>query len=46
MALAFAPAGLKISNIIINDAMVITKSYPNFWDDLTSVGFEIKQNLD
>jgi 3-phosphoshikimate 1-carboxyvinyltransferase len=46
MALAFAPAALKLKNITINDAMVITKSYPRFWDDLSSVGFDITQKVD
>ena len=45
MALAFAPAALKVNNLVINDAMVITKSYPNFWNDLVLVGFELKANL-
>jgi 3-phosphoshikimate 1-carboxyvinyltransferase len=46
MALAFAPAALKISNLIINDSLVISKSYPGFWDDIASVGFLIKQKID
>jgi 3-phosphoshikimate 1-carboxyvinyltransferase len=45
MALAFAPAALKIKNLIIKDAAVVTKSYPNFWKDLESVGFEISPNI-
>lgn len=44
MALAFAPAALQYKNIVINNAMVVTKSYPKFWHDLASVGFEIKEN--
>jgi 3-phosphoshikimate 1-carboxyvinyltransferase len=46
MALAFAPAAIRFPNILINDAMVVTKSYPNYWDDLVKVGFEIKQKID
>ncbi len=46
MALAFAPAAFRITNIVINDALVVSKSYPNFWEDLTRVGFVIKQKLD
>jgi 3-phosphoshikimate 1-carboxyvinyltransferase len=46
MALAFAPAALKVKNLVINDAMVITKSYPRFWNDLRSVGFEINEKLE
>lgn len=45
MALAFAPAALVLNKIIINDAMVVTKSYPGFWNDLVSVGFDVKDKL-
>ena len=38
MAMAFAPLGLNVP-ILINDAKVVTKSYPSFWDDLDSLGF-------
>lgn len=40
MAMAFAPLALK-SPIIIEDAEVVSKSYPTFWDDLKSIGFKI-----
>jgi 3-phosphoshikimate 1-carboxyvinyltransferase len=40
MAMAFAPLALKVP-IIIEDAEVVSKSYPTFWDDLKSVGFNI-----
>lgn len=40
MAMAFAPLGLK-TNLQIEDAMVVSKSYPTFWEDLKSVGFKI-----
>ncbi len=40
MAMAFAPLAIK-RNLIIEDAMVISKSYPSFWEDLKSVGFKI-----
>lgn len=42
MAMAFAPVALKAS-IVIEDAMVVSKSYPTFWDDLKSIGFKISQ---
>jgi 3-phosphoshikimate 1-carboxyvinyltransferase len=45
MALAFAPAAIKIKNLVINDALVVTKSYPHFWEDLDSVGFEINPKI-
>jgi 3-phosphoshikimate 1-carboxyvinyltransferase len=42
MALAFAPLALK-TPIIINHAEVVSKSYPSFWDDLKSIGFEVSK---
>ena len=41
MALAFAPMVLATNQLQINDPMVITKSYPGFWDDLKNAGFTI-----
>lgn len=40
MAMAFAPLVLKTS-LKINDAMVVAKSYPNFWNDLEKLAIEI-----
>lgn len=40
MAMAFAPLALKTA-IIIKDPEVVSKSYPDFWEDLKSIGFEI-----
>jgi len=40
MAMAFAPLALKKS-IAIEDAGVVSKSYPTFWNDLKSIGFKI-----
>tara|TARA_R110002049_G_scaffold102775_3_gene248724 strand:- start:6260 stop:7519 length:1260 start_codon:yes stop_codon:yes gene_type:complete len=40
MAMAFAPLALK-TPIVIEDAEVVSKSYPTFWDDLESIGFQI-----
>ncbi len=37
MAMAFAPLALRTS-IYINDAEVVSKSYPDFWEDMKSVG--------
>ena len=42
MAMAFAPVCLQHGRVVINDPQVVTKSYPNYWEDLKSVGFEIK----
>lgn len=40
MAMTFAPLALKTS-IVVNDANVVSKSYPDFWSDLESIGFLI-----
>lgn len=39
MAMAFAPLALKTS-LYINEADVVSKSYPDFWDDLHKIGFK------
>lgn len=44
MAMAFAPVALKKEKVSINHPEVVTKSYPNFWQDLTSAGFQIDQS--
>jgi len=40
MAMSFAPLGLK-TDICIRDANVVSKSYPNFWDDLKKIGLNL-----
>jgi 3-phosphoshikimate 1-carboxyvinyltransferase len=42
MAMAFAPLALKVP-ITIQNAEVVSKSYPTFWDDLKTIGMEIKE---
>lgn len=42
MAMAFAPLALK-TNLQIEDAMVVSKSYPSFWEDLKTIGFKMAQ---
>jgi 3-phosphoshikimate 1-carboxyvinyltransferase len=42
MAMAFAPLALK-TNINIENAEVVSKSYPDFWNDLKNLGFEISE---
>ncbi|QYA24191.1 3-phosphoshikimate 1-carboxyvinyltransferase [Gramella sp. MT6] len=39
MAMSFAPLALKIP-LSIEDANVVTKSYPDFWKDLKKLNFE------
>lgn len=40
MAMAFAPLVTK-TNLQINDAMVVSKSYPDFYQDLKNIGLNI-----
>jgi 3-phosphoshikimate 1-carboxyvinyltransferase len=41
MAMAFAPLGLKTS-LHIQNADVVSKSYPQFWEDFKAIGFILK----
>ena len=43
MALAFAPLAFVMPEIRINAPHVVTKSYPHYWTDLRSAGFEITE---
>lgn len=40
MAMAFAPLALK-TTLIIKDAEVVTKSYPQFWEHIENLGIQI-----
>lgn len=42
MAMAFAPLGLK-TTLLIKDAEVVSKSYPQFWEDLKNIGFQLEE---
>lgn len=44
MALAFAPLALKTRSLQISNPGVVSKSYPNFWNDLRETGFLISEN--
>ena len=46
MALAFAPAALRIKGLKINSPHVVSKSYPRFWDDLRNAGFVITESAE
>lgn len=39
MAMAFAPLAI-CTNVTINNAEVVSKSYPNFWNDMEKTGIE------
>ena len=41
MAMAFAPLAMVVEEVEIEDAMVVEKSYPHFWEDFKSMGFEV-----
>ncbi|WP_320017732.1 3-phosphoshikimate 1-carboxyvinyltransferase [Labilibaculum manganireducens] len=43
MALAFAPIALVRPNVVIDSPDVVKKSYPNFWEQLKELGFEVKE---
>lgn len=43
MAMAFAPMAMVKGSVLINHPMVVTKSYPEFWEHLKQVGFEIEE---
>lgn len=43
MAMAFAPLSV-LANIIINESDVVSKSYPDFWIDLTKIGITINKS--
>lgn len=42
MAMAFAPLALK-TDLYINDAGVVSKSYPDFWKDMEIVGLTVNK---
>ena len=41
MAMAFAPLALRIGKVNFDNAEVIIKSYPSFWNHLEMIGFQI-----
>lgn len=43
MAMAFAPLAIKVP-IIIDDAEVVSKSYPDFWNDLKALNFKVEES--
>lgn len=42
MAMAFAPLALK-TRLFINDAEVVSKSYPDFWNDMQSLQIKVTE---
>jgi len=43
MAMSFAPASITHTGIIIEDASVVSKSYPGFWEDLKRAAFQMNE---
>lgn len=44
MAMAFAPATIKLGGIAINNPEVVSKSYPEYWEHLAAVGFGVEDD--
>lgn len=44
MAMAFAPASLILKSVCINHPQVVSKSYPNYWENLQEVGFNLAES--
>jgi len=44
MALAFAPLAM-FGKILIEDPKVVEKSYPNFWEDISKLGFQVEEKI-
>ncbi|MFP9097840.1 3-phosphoshikimate 1-carboxyvinyltransferase [Flavobacterium sp. RHBU_24] len=42
MAMAFAPLTTK-TPFVINNAEVVSKSFPTFWEDMQALGFEVEK---
>ena len=43
MAMAFAPAAIFFPGLQINNAEVVSKSYPQYWQDLETLGFNCEK---
>ena len=41
MAMAFTPLALCFHNVIIENPLVVSKSYPSFWEDARQLGFVV-----
>lgn len=42
MAMSFAIAGTVLNDIVINNSEVVTKTFPDFWQKLNSIGVKTK----
>ena len=41
MAMIFATLALVVGEVVIDDPLVVGKSYPAFWEDLKKLGFRV-----
>ena len=46
MAMAFAPAALRLPKLVIAEPHVVSKSYPGYWDDLRQADFCLQPSED
>ncbi|GAJ23647.1 unnamed protein product, partial [marine sediment metagenome] len=44
LAMAFGILGTKVGETVIDDAGCVAKTYPRFWEELKSIGGEVKIN--
>jgi 3-phosphoshikimate 1-carboxyvinyltransferase len=44
MAMAFAPAAIRVKGLRINHPEVVSKSYPRFWNELEKCGISLQIN--
>ena len=44
MAMAFAPAAIHFPDVQIDDPKVVSKSYPNFWNELENLKVQINEH--
>ncbi|MEO6168044.1 MAG: hypothetical protein ABIO98_11055, partial [Chitinophagales bacterium] len=42
MAMSLAPLAMLCDHVLIEDPMVVKKSYPKYWDDLKLLGFSVE----
>jgi 3-phosphoshikimate 1-carboxyvinyltransferase len=46
MAMAFAPVAITGKSLLIENPEVVAKSYPNFWNDLSLLGYQREEILE
>lgn len=43
MAMSIVPLSIQRRELVVNDPMVVRKSYPSFWQDIRKLGFEVEE---